>query len=181
MGPPGPEAGARARAGDPAKTGAPMDPGFRVCDVRVGEWARPERDEERDWRDHLLVRAEQVAIIDSASSASSTATSAIRSTGTRDHGSGRKAPLRFAPLIDYRDSRVTGEPNTFSKTNATSRLAFVEEVDRAELEPDYLSSAKAFFASSFPWKLAGEFTAAIKAARAPSLSPVFRDASPRWY
>src|SRR5438445_9269363 len=45
----------------------------------------------------------------------------------------------------------------------------------------YLSSAKTFFASSFPAKVVDELTATVKAARAPSLSPTFRDANPRWY
>jgi len=45
----------------------------------------------------------------------------------------------------------------------------------------YLSSDRARLASSFPAKLAGELSAAVKALRAPSLSPTFRDAIPRWY
>ncbi len=44
----------------------------------------------------------------------------------------------------------------------------------------YRSSARTFLASSLPAKLEDEFTAEVKAARAPSLSPTFSAASPRW-
>ena len=57
----------------------------------------------------------------------------------------------------------------------------IEKSRARQLERDYLSSARARLASSFPAKLPGELSAAAKALRAPSLSPTFRDAIPRWY
>ena len=97
---------------DPADVGACTDPGFRVCDLRVGEWMVPEHSDERQWRDRLVGHADQIArhrlnffdLLD-------------RDLGdpidwNRDHGSGRKAPLRFAPLVDYRDCRVTGRTSS---------------------------------------------------------------------
>jgi len=107
----------RLRVSDPADAGACADPGFRVCDVRVGEWAVPERNDERQWRDRLVAHAEQVAhhrlsffdLVD-------------RDLGNPidwncDHGSGRKAPLGFAPLVDYRDYRVTGDAKVVWEPN----------------------------------------------------------------
>src|SRR5687767_8302494 len=44
-----------------AKAATLSEPGFCVCDVRVGEWALPQSDEERMWRDRLVDRAERIA------------------------------------------------------------------------------------------------------------------------
>src|SRR4029453_15859841 len=52
---------------------------------------------------------------------------------------------------------------------------------RRRLPPRSLISGSAFFASSIPAKLAGELSAAVKALRAPSLSPTFTSARPRRY
>jgi len=121
----------RPRASDPGDAGACADPGFRVCDLRVGEWAVPERDEERQWRDRLVAHAEQVArhrlsffdLVD-------------RHLGdpidwNRDHGSGRKAPLRFAPLVDYRDYDVTGDAKVVWEPNRHHHLVVLGRAYRA--------------------------------------------------
>src|SRR5882724_2800250 len=48
-------------------------------------------------------------------------------------------------------------------------------------QSDYLNAARAFLASSFSGKLAGELTARSKAFLAPSTSPTFCEAMARWY
>src|SRR6266542_6270178 len=129
------------RAADPAAVGACADPGFRVCDLRVGEWARPARGDERQWRDRLVAQAEQVArhrlsffdLVD-------------RDLGdpidwNRDHGSGRKAPLRFAPLVDYRDYRVTGDAKVVWEPNRHHHLVVLGRAYRATGDVRYASAA----------------------------------------
>jgi hypothetical protein len=121
----------RPRASDPADAGPRADPGFRVCDLRVGEWAVPERHDERQWRDRLVAHAEQVArhrlsffdLLD-------------HDLGdpidwNRDHGSGRKAPLRFAPLVDYRDYEVTGDAKVVWEPNRHHHLVVLGRAYRA--------------------------------------------------
>lgn len=130
----------RPRASDPADAGACADPGFRVCDLRVGEWAVPERSDERQWRDRLVAHAEQVArhrlsffdLVD-------------RDLGdpidwNRDHGSGRKAPLRFAPLVDYRDYRVTGDAKVVWEPNRHHHLVVLGRAYRATGDGRYASA-----------------------------------------
>jgi hypothetical protein len=129
----------RPPAGGPAAAGACTEPGFRVCDVRVGEWACPEREEERAWRDRLIAHADQVArhrlsffdLID-------------RHLGdpidwNRDHASGRKAPLRFAPLVDYRDYRITGDAKVLWEPNRHHHLVVLGRAYRATGDVRYAS------------------------------------------
>jgi hypothetical protein len=128
------------RASDPAEAGAGADPGFRVCDVLVGEWARPERDDEREWRDRLVVQAEQVShhrlsffgLLD-------------RDLGDPidwncDHESGRKAPLRFAPLVDYRDYRVAGDAKVIWEPNRHHHLVVLGRAYRATGDVRYAAA-----------------------------------------
>ena len=51
----------RPRADHRADTDADPEPGFRVSDVRVGEWAVPERRGDARWRDRLVAQAERIA------------------------------------------------------------------------------------------------------------------------
>jgi hypothetical protein len=130
----------RPHACHTAAAGECSDPGFRVCDVRVGEWAFPERGEEREWRDRLIGHAEQIAqhrlsffdLVD-------------HNLGdpidwNRDHGSGRKAPLRFAPLIDYRDCRVTGDAKVVWEPNRHHHLVVLGRAYRVTGEVRYASA-----------------------------------------
>jgi hypothetical protein len=130
----------RPQVCDPGDAGACADPGFRVCDLRVGEWALPEHDDERQWRDRLVAHAEQVArhrlsffdLLD-------------RDLGdpidwNRDHGSGRKAPLRFAPLVDYRDYRVTGDAKFVWEPNRHHHLVVLGRAYRATGDVRYASA-----------------------------------------
>jgi uncharacterized heparinase superfamily protein len=130
----------RPRAYGRADTDADPEPRFRVCDVRVGEWAVPDDEETRQWRDRLVAHAEQVAhhrfsffdLLD-------------RDLGdpidwNRDHGSGRKAPLRFAPLVDYRDYRITGDAKLVWEPNRHHHLVVLGRAYRATGDVHYASA-----------------------------------------
>jgi hypothetical protein len=121
---------------DHANAGGCSDPGFRVCDLRVGEWAFPERDEEHEWRDRLIAHAEQVAhhrlsffgLVDVLD-------------WNRDHESGRKAPpIRFAPLVDYRDCRVAGDAKVVWEPNRHHHLVVLGRAYRATGDVRYASA-----------------------------------------
>ncbi len=118
----------------------PVEPGFRVCDVRVGEWALSERCEEYAWRDRLVAHADRVAchrlsffnLVD-------------RDVGdpidwNRDHESGAKAPLRFAPLIDYRNHRLTGDAKVVWEPNRHHHLVVLGRAYRATGDVRYASA-----------------------------------------
>ena len=94
---------------DPARSDAGPEPGFRACDLRVGEWTDPEHDDEKVWRDRLVAHADQVGRHRLSFLGLVEANLGDPIDWNRDHESGRKAPLRFAPLVDYRDYRVTGD------------------------------------------------------------------------
>jgi hypothetical protein len=113
----------------PAAIGA--EPSFCVCDVRVGEWALPKGDEEQMWRDRLLDQAEHIA-----SHRLSFFDLRDRDLGdpidwNRDHASGTKAPLRFSPLVDYRDYRVTGDAKLVWEPNRHHHLVVLGRAYRA--------------------------------------------------
>lgn len=130
----------RPRACDLADAGACADPGFRVCDVHVGEWASPERDEEREWRDRLVAHAEQIAGHRLSIFGLVDADLGNPIDWNRDHGSGRKVPLRFAPLIDYRDYRVVGDAKVVWEPNRHHHLVVLGRAYRATGDVRYASA-----------------------------------------
>jgi hypothetical protein len=125
---------------DAANSEEHTEPGFRVCDVRVGEWAVPDRDEERQWRDRLVAHAE--SIVDHRLSFFDLVDCDLGNPidWNRDHGSGRKAPLRFAPLVDYRDFRVTGDAKAVWEPNRHHHLVVLGRAYRATGDVRYASA-----------------------------------------
>jgi hypothetical protein len=130
----------RPRADDRAPTDADPEPGFQVCDVRVGAWAVSKDEETRAWRDRLVAHADRVAhhrfsffdLLD-------------RDLGdpidwNRDHESGRKAPLRFAPLVNYRDYRVAGDAKVVWEPNRHHHLVVLGRAYRATGDVRYASA-----------------------------------------
>jgi hypothetical protein len=116
------------------------DPGFRVCDVGVGDWRSTDRDEERAWRERLVAEADQIArhrltffnLVD-------------HHLGdpidwNRDHESGRKARLRFAPLIDYRRFQTAGDAKVVWEPNRHHHLVVLGRAYRATGEIRYASA-----------------------------------------
>lgn len=130
----------RPRACDPAAGVACSDPGFRVCDVRVGEWALPERHEEREWRDRLVAHAEQIAHHRLSFFDLVNHDLGDPIDWNRDHASGRKAPIRFAPLVDYRDYRVTGDAKVVWEPNRQHHLVVLGRAYHATGEVRYASA-----------------------------------------
>jgi heparinase II/III-like protein len=130
----------RPRACDPTAAGACTDPGFRVCDVSVGEWAQPKRDEERAWRDRLVSVADRVARHRLSFFGLVEADLGDPIDWNRDHESGRKAPLRFAPLVDYRDCRVVGDAKVVWEPNRHQHLVVLGRAYRATGEVRYASA-----------------------------------------
>jgi hypothetical protein len=89
--------------------GVAAAPPFRVTDVSVGEWADPKTDEHRAWRDRLLRRAARAAAprLDFLGLEDRDLGDPID--WNRDHSTGTRSPLRFAPLVDYRDHDAVGD------------------------------------------------------------------------
>lgn len=116
------------------------EPGFRVCDVRIGEWAFPERHEEREWRDRLVAHAEHIAHHRLSFFDLGNHDLGDPIDWNCDHGSGRKAPLRFAPLVDYRDCRVTGDAKVLWEPNRHHHLVVLGRAYRVTGEVRYASA-----------------------------------------
>src|SRR5262245_9311217 len=130
----------RPRIPDVLACDGTRDPRFRVSDLDVGEWAQSERTDERLWRDRLIAYAEQVAhhrlsffdLVD-------------RDLGhpidwNRDHATGQRSPLRFSPLIDYRDHRVTGDAKLVWEPNRHHHLVVLGRAYRATGELRFASA-----------------------------------------
>ena len=119
-----------------AQAAAP--PGFRVSDVAVGAWVSPNASpDEAAWCRRLLREADRIA-----SHRLSFLGLKDRHVGdpidwNRDHASGRLAPMRFAPSIDYRDFRVTGDAKLVWELNRHHHLVVLARAYRASADAHY--------------------------------------------
>src|SRR5262245_27598898 len=129
--------GARRRGLDSA--GACREPGFRVCDVRLGEWARAES-EEQAWRERLVSEADRLSCHRLSFFRLVDAHLGDPIDWNRDHESRRKAPLGFAPLIDYRDCRVAGDAKLVWEPNRHHHLVVLGRAYRATGDARYVSA-----------------------------------------
>lgn len=130
----------RPRVFETGGVGICADPGFRVSDMNVGEWASPEDVDERGWRDRLVAHAEQVAGHRLSFLGLVDAHLGDPIDWNRDHESGRQAPLRFAPLIDYRDYRVAGDAKIVWELNRHHHLVVLGRAYRATGEIHYAAA-----------------------------------------
>src|SRR5262245_31002759 len=119
---------------------AAAGPGFRVSDVDVAEWASTERDEEREWRRRLIARAERLLRHRLSMFNLVDADVGDPIDWNRDHESGRRTPLRFAPLIDYRDYRVAGDAKVVWEPNRHHHLVVLGRAYRATGEDRYAAA-----------------------------------------
>lgn len=88
----------------------PRTPPFRVSDVGVAAWSNlPPGAPEAGWRDRLLKQAEAVLAHKLTFFNLEERHLGDPIDWNRDHGNGKAAPRGFAPAIDYRDFRVTGD------------------------------------------------------------------------
>jgi hypothetical protein len=123
-----------------AAAASSAEPGFCVCDVRVGEWALPQSDEERTWRDRLLDQAERIARHRLSFFDLRDCDLGDPIDWNRDHASGTRAPLRFAPLVDYRDYQVTGDAKLVWEPNRHHHLVVLGRAYRATGDVRYASA-----------------------------------------
>jgi hypothetical protein len=117
-----------------------IDPGFRVCDVRVGEWIVPERDDEKAWHNRLVTHADQVVQHRLSFLGLVDADLGDPIDWNRDHESGRKTPLGFAPLVDYRKYRVAGDAKIVWELNRHHHLVVLGRAYRATGDLRYASA-----------------------------------------
>ncbi len=114
--------------------------GFRVSDVGLGAWSGPHAsDDERAWGERLLGRAD--LIVKHRLSFFNLRDHDLGDPidWNRDHGSGRRAPLDFAPSIDYRDIAVTGDCKFVWEPNRHHHLAVLARAYRATGDARYAS------------------------------------------
>jgi len=100
----------------------------------------PKCDEEREWRDRLVAHAEHVARHRLSFLGLVDAHLGDPIDWNRDHESGRKAPLRFAPLVDYRDYRVTGDAKVVWELNRHHQLVVLGRAYRVTGDLRYASA-----------------------------------------
>jgi hypothetical protein len=137
----------RHRPGGGENGDAGREPGFRVCDAPVGRWTSPPTDAERAWRDRLVRQADRVALHRLSFFDLVDGDLGNPVDWNRDHGSGTPAPLRFAPRIDYRDHRVTGDAKVVWEPNRHHQLAVLGRAYRATGDARYAGALAGQLAS----------------------------------
>jgi len=93
-------------------------PGFRVSDIQLGKWTSAGAgDQEIEWLKKLVVQADK--ILEHRFSFFNLKDCYLGDpiNWNKDHENGIEAPLRFAPSINYRDFRVTGDAKVVWEPN----------------------------------------------------------------
>ena len=109
-----------------------LSPGFPVSDVEVGVWASLNGESpESDWCDRLVSQADR--IVEHRLSFFNLTDHPMGDPidWNRDWGSGKKAPMAFAPSIDYRDFEVTGDCKFVWEPNRHHQLVVLGRAYRA--------------------------------------------------
>jgi len=106
-----------------------------------------------------------------------------RNGNTRASGRPLAGVCRAAPVIMNVQIRESEHIDRRVRKAPRHRQILAPDTDDrgASRRMRYLSSDRARLAASCPAKLPGDLSAAVKALRAPSVSPTFSDAMPRWY
>jgi hypothetical protein len=115
-------------------------PGFRVCDVSVGEWILPQTNEEGTWRDRLLSQADSIARHRLSFFDLRDHDLGDPIDWNRDYASGARAPLRLASLVDYRDCRVNGDAKLVWEPNRHHHLVVLGRAYRVTGDVRYASA-----------------------------------------
>jgi len=118
--------------------GAEALPDFRLVDLEPGGWAgvgteRPEH----AWLEALRARADAIAVHRFSFFDLEDRHLGDPVDWNRDHSSGRSAPLSFAPGIDYRDFRVTGDAKVVWEPNRHHQLVVLGRAYRATGDTRY--------------------------------------------
>lgn len=125
----------------PRRVAAQKEPGFRVSDLRVGEWADlPDGLEEARWRDRLLAQADRMVAQRLSFFDLEDCHLGVPIDWNRDHKSGRRAPMGFAPWIDYRNRAVTGDAKFVWEPNRHHHLVLLGRAYRASGETRYATA-----------------------------------------
>jgi uncharacterized heparinase superfamily protein len=115
-----------------------MEPGFRVCDMEVGEWTRSgASEEERNWCKKLSDKADRIlqhklSYFDLVDHFHGNTID-----WNKDHGNDKKAPLTFSQRIDYRDFKVTGDCKYVWEPNRHHQLVVLGRAYRASGDERY--------------------------------------------
>jgi hypothetical protein len=117
-------------------------PGFTVCDIPAGAWSRPTAESaRRRWEARLRARADRIAsgylrVFDCDHLPLGDPID-----WNRDHKAGKAAPLGFAPWIDYRDTRVTGDCKFVWEPNRHHQFVVLARAYRASGDARYAQAA----------------------------------------
>jgi hypothetical protein len=119
-----------------------------LCRVPLGAWATlPAGDPRTPWRNRLRAEADAVArgrlsFFDLENQDVGQPTD-----WNREHKSGKQAPVRFAPWIDYRDFRVVGDAKFAWEPNRHHQLTVLGRAYRATGERAYADAVVALLES----------------------------------
>jgi hypothetical protein len=128
----------------PASSVAPTEPPLRVTDLAVGAWKdAPPGSAEAGFRDRLCARADAVAGHRLSFFALEDVFLGEPVAWNRDHEAGRATPMGFAPGIDYRDHRVTGDAKVVWEPSRHHQLVVLGRAYRATGEERYARSLAA--------------------------------------
>jgi len=113
-------------------------PGFRVTDMTVGEWANLKPDvPEYFWYRDLLIQADRIVRHRLSFFDRDDCDLGHPIDWNRDHKSGKKSPMRFAPSIDYRDFKVTGDCKFVWEPNRHHQLVVLARAYRSSGDNRY--------------------------------------------
>lgn len=114
-------------------------PGFRATDMEFGQWSAQSADE-REWYARLIGKADRIAAHRLSFFDLENHHLGDPIDWNRDHKSGKAAPLRFAPSIDYRDFDTTGDCKFVWEPNRHHQLVVLGRAYRASGEPRYAAA-----------------------------------------
>jgi len=107
-------------------------PGFRVCDLAVGDRVRRKPDDARErWYESLLSRAEQIVRHRLSFFDLKDQHLGDPIVWNRDHKRGQDTPMIFSPALDYRDVHVVGDCKFVWEPNRHHQLVVLGRVYRA--------------------------------------------------
>jgi len=115
----------------------------RLVDVEAGEWAASGPGSiEQGWCRRLQARSDRVAAHRLSFFDLEDCHLGNPIDWNRDHKSGKAAPMRFAPWIDYRDFEVTGDCKFVWEPNRHHQMVVLGRAYRASGDPRYAAAAK---------------------------------------
>ncbi|HEY6554738.1 MAG TPA: alginate lyase family protein [Vicinamibacteria bacterium] len=122
--------------------GVPLAPGFRVTGVLPGAWAEaPAGSREASWSLRLRSRADAIAAHRLSFFSLDDVDLGDPIAWNREHEAGRPMPMTFAPGIDYRDHRETGDAKVAWEPSRHHQLVVLARAYRATGDVRYARAA----------------------------------------